>query len=87
MIRVTIDINGRVIHQAHAVRMKGDTNPDSINDYRTDWGEDFTHRYGDGAIQCAIEILKRLDTLPRSRTDRGLKAVLDVVKEMDRDDM
>lgn len=72
MIRVTIDINGRIIHQTHAVRQKGDTNPDSINEYRMDFGDDFEHRYGDGAIECAIKMLKLFKRIElRKKTHNG----------------
>ncbi len=58
MIRVTLDINGYVISQFHAVRISGDTHPDTINEYRMDTGEIFEHRYGDGAAACAEKMCK-----------------------------
>lgn len=57
MIRVTIDINGRVIHQSHAVRIDGE--PGKMCVYKTDTGDMFPHHYDDGAIDCVVQLLQR----------------------------
>ena len=61
-IHIPIYVNDRLVKTYHIGRVKGDTNPDSINDYlivEDDqlWrvGKKFTHRYGDGIDTCVIK--------------------------------
>jgi hypothetical protein len=58
-IHVPIYVNDKLIKTYHIGRLKGDTNPDSINTYliiEDDqlWqaGKKFTHRYGDSIETC-----------------------------------
>jgi hypothetical protein len=61
-IHVPIYVNDKLIKTYHIGRLKGDAEPDSINDYliiEDDqlWrvGKPFTHRYGDGVETCVIK--------------------------------
>jgi hypothetical protein len=71
-LHVDIRINETLINTLHIGRVSGDTNPNTINNYvivegetpttMDQWfeGEDFTHRYGDGAETCVLKGLKAL---------------------------
>lgn len=74
-IHVKIDINGHPVSELHIGRIEGDTNPDSINKYRAvsgtrpltveDWysngGVEFEHRYGDMVDVCVMKALQALN--------------------------
>lgn len=66
-LHIEIKINNTVLNTLHIARVKGDTRPDSNNDYliiegeyplrNEDWyidGVTFKHRYGDGAEVCVM---------------------------------
>lgn len=59
MLRVIIKINFDTIVDTHVVRVKGGTSRSSMNAYRLPDGRTFKHRYGDGAVKCAIKLLRR----------------------------
>ena len=69
-IHVPIYVNDKLIKTYHIGRLKGDTNPDSINTYliiEDDqlWqvGKKFTHRYGDSIETCiTLGISAMMDT-------------------------
>lgn len=72
-IHVDIRINEEIINTIHIGRFKGGTKPNDLNTYvvtegerpstLNDWldnGEEFVHRYGDGAEVCVALALKAL---------------------------
>lgn len=72
-LHIEIKINDTVLNNLHIARVKGDTNPDSHNDYliiegeyplrNEDWyidGVPFKHRYGDGAEVCVAKGIRAL---------------------------
>lgn len=72
-LHIDIRVNKTLINQVHIARIKGDTHPDSVNDYVVvdgpaptryeDWlvdGIPFTHRYGDGAELCVMRGIRAL---------------------------
>lgn len=58
MITVAILINGQPITARSAVRKR--TGEDGVHTYRLDDGSVIQHRYDDGAILLAIEMLKTI---------------------------
>jgi hypothetical protein len=60
MLIVKIYVNATPVREGYAVRIKGDTNPDSINTYQLHDGSIVKHRYGDGATKLAKKILKKV---------------------------
>lgn len=74
MLRVNIDINGIPLYSMRAIRVVGDTDPDSLGTYETSfWDEDgehatgeLRHRYGDGAVRLAELLAQRVqENLPK----------------------
>ncbi len=61
MLRVRIDINFTNILDLHAVRIKGDSRPHTVNTYQMPDGRKIKHRYGDGAAKLAIKMLRLKD--------------------------
>lgn len=80
-LHAKIYINDRLIDEVHIGRMSGGSmSPDAVNTYKVvvgevptsteEWleGEEFTHRYGDGALVCvqkgitAYELANSLET-------------------------
>lgn len=71
-LHVDIRVNEHLLNTIHIGRMSGGTRPDDINTYlvvegdrptdASDWfeGEEYTHRYGDGAEVCVIKALSAL---------------------------
>lgn len=61
MLVVEIYVNSTLIGKETAVRIKGDTHPDSINTYRLGSNDKtLKHRYGDGAAKLAEKMMKNL---------------------------
>jgi hypothetical protein len=60
MLRVQIHVNFTPILDTHVVRVKGGSSPDDLNTYEMLDGRRFRHRYGDGAVELAIKMLKRI---------------------------
>lgn len=60
MLIVEIYVNHTLIGKETAVRIKGDTKPDSINTYELGNGTIVKHRYGDGAAKLAEKMMKNL---------------------------
>lgn len=61
MLRVSIYVNSTFIAEEIAVRIKGDTNPKSINHYLLNSNQRIIkHRYGDGAAKLAQKMMKNL---------------------------
>jgi len=60
MLIVEIYINDRLIGKETALRIKGDTNPNSINTYQLSNGKLIYHKYGDGAAVLAGKMMKNL---------------------------
>lgn len=58
MISVHIKINRKEIRTLSAYRIKGDSNPDTINTYEMTGCENIKHRYGDGAEVLAKKMLE-----------------------------
>lgn len=59
MLIIRIYINAEHIGTVTARRIKGDTNPNSINTYLINEGEKtIKHRYGDGAAKLAQKMLR-----------------------------
>lgn len=58
MLRVRIDVNTLNILDIQVLRIKGGTKPSDMNTYSFPNGQEFKHRYGDGAIQLALKMLK-----------------------------
>lgn len=62
MLRVSIYVNSTFIGEEIAVRIKGDTNPNSINTYLLNSNnKKIKHRYGDGAAKLAEKMMKNLE--------------------------
>lgn len=72
-LHIEIKVNDHHINTLHIARVRGNTNPDSINDYlivdgprptrHEDWiidGTPFTHRYGDGAEICVMKGIRAM---------------------------
>lgn len=70
MLRVKIDINSLPISEIYAVRIEGDTRPDSIGVYEVSFknGDNVQklgtvwHRYGDGALRLTEIISRHVST-------------------------
>lgn len=60
MLIVDIYVNSTHIGSETAVRIKGDTKPDTVNWYRLSDGKIIKHRYGDGAAVLAGKMMKNL---------------------------
>ena len=61
MLSVTIHVNNQFIAQEIAVRIKGDTKPNSINTYLLNSNsKKIQHRYGDGAYALAEKMMRNL---------------------------
>lgn len=60
MLIVEIYVNHTLIGKETAVRIKGDTKPESVNTYRLSDGKIITHVYGDGAAVLAEKMMKNL---------------------------
>lgn len=60
MLTVEIYMNWTLIGRETAIRIKGDTKPDSINTYRLSDGKIIKHRYGDGAAKLAEKMMRNL---------------------------
>ena len=73
-LHVTIKINRETLETLHIGRMEGTTEPDNINTYLVvaggeplsfdnwkDYGVEYTHRYGDGALVCLRKALDALE--------------------------
>lgn len=58
MISFYIKINGREIRALNACRIKGNTNPDTINAYEMPGFDNIKHCYGDGAEVLAAKMLQ-----------------------------
>lgn len=61
MIRVTIDVNGHVIHTTHAVRQEQFKGADQNHLYKNDMGDLIIHKFNKGGIKLAIELLEILE--------------------------
>jgi hypothetical protein len=61
MLRVRIHVNFTPILDTNVVRVEGGSSPDDLNTYEMPDGRRFKHRYGDGAVKLAIEMLKRIE--------------------------
>jgi hypothetical protein len=59
MLGVKVYINFTTLLNTSVVRIKGTTDPNSVNVYEMLDGRKFRHRYGDGAVKLAIKILRR----------------------------
>lgn len=70
MLILELYINWNRIEQFTALRIEGDTNPNSINKYKLNDGTVIKHRYGDGASSLAIKMLRH-----RLKKDKRRKAV------------
>lgn len=84
MLNITIDVNGTVIKKHFAIRTEGGTDPDDMNTYKTDTGDMFIHRYGDGAIRCAINTLEM--ALQREEAKKTKRKFISLSKEKDDDE-
>lgn len=60
MLIVEIFVNSQLIGKETAVRISGDTDPDTRNVYRLSDGTLIGHRYGDGAAKLAELMMKHL---------------------------
>lgn len=60
MLIVEIYVNATLIGKETARRIKGDTDPNSINTYELSNGKRIKHRYGDGAAKLAEKMMKNL---------------------------
>ena len=60
MLIVRIYVNETHIGTETAVRIKGTTDPKSVNTYRLSDGTIIKHRYGDGAAKLAEKMMKNL---------------------------
>lgn len=70
MLIVQIYVNHEQIGCETAVRIKGSTDPDSINTYELGSNRaHIKHRYGDGAAALAEKMMKNLK---RQGRDRGI---------------
>lgn len=80
-LHVDIRINEDIINTIHIGRMSGGTKPNDLNTYLVvegkrpetvnDWydtGEEFVHRYGDGAEVCVALALKALGYAENKKT-------------------
>ncbi len=60
MLIVEIYVNAELIGKETAVRIKGNTDPESVNTYELSDGTIINHRYGDGAAVLAEKMMKNL---------------------------
>ena len=60
MLIVEIFVNHELIGKETALRIKGNTDPESVNTYELSDGTIITHRYGDGAAVLAEKMMKNL---------------------------
>lgn len=60
MLIVEIYVNNRLIGKETALRIKGSTDPVSMNTYELSDGTIIYHRYGDGAAALAEKMMKKL---------------------------
>lgn len=65
MITVSILINGQPIYTRSAVRVT--TGDKGINTYQLDDGTHIFHRYDDGAIPLAIQMLKTIHEVKKEK--------------------
>ncbi len=68
MLIVRLYVNGEQIGSESAIRVKGSTEPDSLNTYMLSDQSMIKHRYGDGAAKLAERMMRHLD-----KTKRKLK--------------
>ena len=68
MLVVRIYVNNQLIGSESAIRVKGDTNPDSVNTYMLGDQSTIRHRYGDGAAKLAEKMMKHLNKTKRKLT-------------------
>ena len=60
MLIVEIYVNSELIGKETAVRIKGSTDPKSVNTYELSDGTIIKHRYGAGAAKLAEKMMKNL---------------------------
>ncbi len=60
MLVVEIYVNSQLIGKETAVRIKGNTKPDSVNTYQLSDGTKIKHVYGNGAARLAELMMQHL---------------------------